>query len=392
MDASIKSLVRHYCPNIGPLREWMKNEKLKEYKSNFMDSDMVLAGEKSESRKQEAVEKYIQTHPKHAGKIQSDLNIYCSKIKDADKKEHMKTLEKDVMFCCFAYGFEPDEYFFYSLEDKTVAERRSYISDLERYRMVYQVNDIIDMDIYLDKYHTYRKFRQYYKRDAVAVDKKSGKKEFLNFVQKHPVFVQKNVALSRGESVALTDIRDVDMDPEEYYDFLAEQGKYIVEEKVEQSDVMNGLNPSSVNTVRCNVFQSESGVHIGPCFIKIGQGNTFVDNGGAGGILVGVNRETGMLSTNGRDEFLNKYSTHPDTHTVFIGYQLPEWNQMLALVKEMSEKTPSVRYISWDMAHTGNGWIVMEGNSSGQMIGPQMVFLRGFKQDIKDAFGGVLSI
>ena len=44
---------------------------------------------------------------------------------------------------------------------------------------------------------------------------------------------------------------------------------------------------------------------------------------------------------------------------------------------------PSVKYIGWDFAHTDDGWVIIEGNGRSQMIGPQTVFKRGIKAEVK---------
>lgn len=184
----------------------------------------------------------------------------------------MEELRTDVLFSCFAYGFAPDEYFAFRLEGRTLEERKSFMSDQERYLMVYQMNDVIDMDVFLDKYRTYEKYAKYYKREAICVERQKDKKAFLEFVERHPVFVQKNVALSKGDSVTLVDIRDVGLNPGEYFDSILLEGKHIAEERVIQSDAMARLNSSSVNTVRCMTFLDKGTVQIGPCFLKVGQG------------------------------------------------------------------------------------------------------------------------
>ena len=98
---------------------------------------------------------------------------------------------------------------------------------------------------------------------------------------------------------------------------------------------------------------------------------------------MGIEVDTGILRTDGFDEYLMRYPAHPESHLTFKGYQLPQWDQMLAICKEMSAKEPNVRYIGWDMAHTPDGWVVVEGNGGGQMIGPQIVWERGIKAEIE---------
>ena len=42
----------------------------------------------------------------------------------------------------------------------------------------------------------------------------------------------------------------------------------------------------------------------------------------------------------------------------------------------------SVNYLSWDLAYTDHGWIVIEINEVGQLIGPQMTFQAGIKREL----------
>lgn len=391
MNKLIKKGLRKYCPAIPGLRKALMKQKIKQIEQYKLESVEQLPDDPDINQKSEFVSEFSKCKKLYAEQIQKKLDDYLSVLK-ADKEGDTLESKTDILFCCFAYGFMPDEYFVYELRNKTGKERKSYISDRDRYLLVYRMNDIIDMDIYLDKFRTYKYFKQYYKRDAVGISKKSDKTKFLDFIKNHPVFVQKNVSLSRGKSVSLVDINKVQCEPEEYFRKLISEGEFILEERVVQSEVMSKLNPSSVNTVRCITFNTPDGIKIGPCFLKVGQGNSFIDNGGAGGILVGIDNKTGVLSTDGYDEFLNQYKIHPDTKTTFQGYQLPEWNSLIALAKEISQITPSVRYIGWDFSHTEEGWLIIEGNASGQMIGPQIVWKKGMKEEICKLLEGVITL
>ena len=62
------------------------------------------------------------------------------------------------------------------------------------------------------------------------------------------------------------------------------------------------------------------------------------------------------------------------------------------MAKEISQKTPSVRYIGWDFSHTEEGWLIIEGNASGQMIGPQIVWKKGMKKEICKLLEGVITL
>lgn len=391
MNKLIKKGLRKYCPAIPGIRKALMEQKIKQIEQCKLESADQLPDDPDIEQKKEFVSEFLKCKKSYAEQVQKKLDAYLDLVK-ADKEGDISESKTDILFCCFAYGFMPDEYFVYELQSKTGKDRKSYISDRDRYLLVYRMNDIIDMDIYLDKFRTYQYFKQYYKRDAVGISKKSDKAKFLDFIVKHPVFVKKNVSLSRGKSVSLVDINEVQFEPEDYFRRLISEGEFILEERVVQSPVMSKLNPSSVNTVRCITFNTPDGIKIGPCFLKVGQGNSFIDNGGAGGILVGIDNKTGVLSTDGYDEFLNQYKVHPDTKTTFQGYQLPEWDSLISLAKEISQRTPSVRYIGWDFSHTEKGWLIIEGNASGQMIGPQIVWKNGMKEEICKLLEGVITL
>ncbi len=108
----------------------------------------------------------------------------------------------------------------------------------------------------------------------------------------------------------------------------------VLEEKIVQDETMSSLHPSSVNTFRIVTYKKPSGeivVHLP--FIKIGQKGSFVDNGGAGGILALIDEKTGVIITDGKDELNNIYKKHPDTKIKLKGFQIPMWNEIKELAK-----------------------------------------------------------
>ena len=83
------------------------------------------------------------------------------------------------------------------------------------------------------------------------------------------------------------------------------------------------------------------------------------------------------------DELGNVYAAHPDSGVVYKGYQIPEWEKMIAICKEAAALFPRMKYCSWDMAHTEKGWVVVEANMAGQMVAQQMTINRGIKADLE---------
>lgn len=91
----------------------------------------------------------------------------------------------------------------------------------------------------------------------------------------------------------------------------------------------------------------------------------------------------GIVSTEGCDEFGYRYDKHPDSGVTFQGFVLPEWEQALSICKAVALKMPDVKYISFDLAYTHKGWMVVEINPSGQYI-HQAGLLKGTRKEISE--------
>lgn len=95
---------------------------------------------------------------------------------------------------------------------------------------------------------------------------------------------------------------------------LIGNGPLILEEHIKQNNKLASLHSNSLNTIRMITYlDNENNVTIHYPFIKIGQKGSFVDNGGAGGIIALIDSNTGKIITLGKDEKNNSYLEHPDT-------------------------------------------------------------------------------
>ena len=76
---------------------------------------------------------------------------------------------------------------------------------------------------------------------------------------------------------------------------------------------------------------------------------------------------------------LNGYAYRdPDTGKKIIGFQLPEWPQLIDTAKELARMLPEHPFIGWDFAHTDEGWVLIEGNRKSQFVGPQISEDKGY--------------
>lgn len=355
---------------------------IKKHTASFLTNHEVELCERNPELKKETVDRFFRTWPNRfsndramAEKLVVSMNELGPKDKEAVKTE--------LLFARIGYGFHPEECVCYELIGKPASVRDTFISSKDCVTAIFRMNDYSEMQVFNNKGKTYQRFGSYYQRDAVYLANDLDYRKFLEFIKKHPVFVKKAVYEAMGRSVELLDVAACGHTEKQLFDSLISHGPHILEEQVFQSEYTKKLNSSSVNTIRCITFNTKHGLIAPYFFMKVGRAGSFVDNGGAGGILVGIDGQTGRLDTDGFDEYNRRYVSHPDSGVTLKGYQLPAWGQMKNICFEMSAQIPKVRYIGWDMAHTDKGWVVIEGNGMSQMIGPQTVYKRGCKAEVE---------
>lgn len=157
----------------------------------------------------------------------------------------------------------------------------------------------------------------------------------------------------------------------------------VLDELVVQSPVMASLNPSSVNTVRlyslvigeeCTFFAS---------FLRMGRNGAIVDNLGSGGLLAGIDLNTGTVFTPGADDTGRCFDTHPDTGVSIRSFQIPRWQELLRFTEEAAMHYP-MKYVGWDIAVCENGFQIIEANPDPMIHGIQTKFNGGRKKQYEE--------
>lgn len=342
----------------------------------FLKSKDVDKAEKDSYSKKQMLEKQAKKWPQKNMEL---LLIIDRIVRENPKFMHFRD---DMLFCFYAYGFTPQEYACYQFEKKSLEERKTFASDRLSVVYGYRFNDPDYFHVFMNKSETYEKLKDYYQRDGVAVFSKNDYKKFIDFVNKHSIFVKKDNDESCGRGIELVDINQLKISVKDLFDEYVSSGVKFLEEVVTQGIEMSTLNPSSVNTIRCFTLRMKDETIVPYCFLKVGRNGNFVDNGGAGGILVGIDVTTGKLNSNGVDEDGLWYKCHPDTGVEFNGYQLPEWEKMISICIQAAQVVPQIRLTGWDTAYTNNGWIIIEGNCLSELIGPQSTQARGIKKEL----------
>lgn len=373
-------MIRKYMPDNQFVHNVLASKKIHDFKKLLIPEEDVVKAETDPATIPGIVQKYEKERLQQITKLTKSFDQYLEKAGMQFSPEEYKEHRIQMLFNCLAYGFAPDEYIYYKLKERSLEEKKRYITDLDRKMMQYIMSDFKDLQYVFDKAATYEKFGKYFKREEISVAAKSDFEKFKAFALKHEYLVIKQVAASCGQGVH---IEKSDQDHlEQQFESILARGKCSIEERIVQADVLSRFNESSVNTLRVITFNTKHGIKIGPCFFRTGRAGAMVDNAGAGGVFCGVNRETGVLDSDGCDEYLNRYEKHPSSGIVYQGFQLPEWEECIALVKEMCALIPKIGYIGWDLAYTEQGWIMVEANGGSQFVS-QICYDKGCKAEIE---------
>lgn len=286
----------------------------------------------------------------------------------------------DMAWWRVAYGFSPAEYRCYGFAGKSREERLAYLSDRESVRLSYLLNDLDAMAVFSDKWETYRRFGNYFGREVLRVTERSDPAGLSGFLRRHPAVMAKPLRGSCGKGIRWIGMDETAAAPE-LLRALTENGPVVLEETISQSAALAAFHPASVNTVRAVTLDGEL---LDWSFLKTGVGGAVTDNGATGGVMAGIDQNSGRVVTPGIDETGAVYARHPDTGVPFVGTTLPEWESLTRLCETLAAAEPRVRLIGWDLAHTDGGWVLVEGNAQPEMIGPQAVSGKGLRAAVME--------
>ena len=182
---------------------------------------------------------------------------------------------------------------------------------------------------------------------------------------------------SSGQNVMMLDMKDgkdvkTGLTAEEL--FRKYKQNYIVQERIEQSDVLNRLYPKALNTFRVVTYICEGKVYCAPVALRIGRGGAEVDNIHAGGITIGIDSNC-CLRKYAFTEMGDRFEKHPDTGVTFEGYEIKKLRDIKELATRLHGRIPMIKMISWDWTIDSNETpVLIETNLSGQSVWfPQMV-------------------
>lgn len=323
------------------------------------------------------------------------LDNYIRKFKGdevfADKR-YIRSLRRDMKRSLMKFGSYYDEYFLFGFEGRDDEYRSSFITEGIRMSYYPRMNSPKNTEMLENKYSTYKKFMPMFKREMFRIRAHSpiapeNIEAFKDFTSRNPSYAVKPTYASMGHGFRIENISDYES-PEEAFEKYHEEG-VVLEELIKQDARMAVFHPESVNTLRIPTAVvrdalGEEQVCLYNPTLRVGQHGSVIDNTSAGGISVIIDKDTGILCTDGADKLGRHYAVHPDTGVRFKGHQIPDWDEAVAIVKQAALSVPGNHYCGWDLAlFEGRGWCLVEANCNAQMSGMQFVPQIGRKAELE---------
>lgn len=287
----------------------------------------------------------------------------------------------DMIYCLHRYGISFQDYIAFDFPRKSSLARNEYISDKLRYYYCDILNKENIEALMTDKYKCYQTYKQYYKREVLGCYSINELNNFLSFYNRHKAFIYKPLGSHSGRGIEIIQA-DKQWIPEEFYHQKIQDGPFVIEELIQQGCEMAQPHPNSINTLRVVTFCNGDKVDLLLVLLRVGVGNSVVDNGGAGGIMANVNIELGIVDSKGMTFDGTTYTIHPDTKVPIVGYQIPQWLEAKELITQLAQHVEGTTFISWDIAYSKSGWCLVEANDCGAFTGEQMTLKRGLKRNL----------
>lgn len=145
---------------------------------------------------------------------------------------------------------------------------------------------------------------------------------------------------------------------------VSKRESYLFQEKINQVDELQLINPSSINTLRVVMcYEHLDSCPLKVCILRMGRLGSFVDNSAQGGISVGINVDSGEFYPIAYGEHIEGgFEVHPDSKFVFQNSKINNWNTLKKSIIDCGDKLESFKDFAFDVVITNEGIVILEMN------------------------------
>lgn len=261
----------------------------------------------------------------------------------------------DILFCKIKYKANLNDYKMFSMYLLNNKERKTILTSGKNLILINKLNDYSKLHIFENKNEFNEVFGDYLKRKWMFINRKNYN-EFECFIKNMDYIIAKPNDNTEGKRIEKIKVGDYSI--KELYNYLKDKDLLLVEEVIKQHNYLNKLYSKSINRVTVVTILYNDITYIISINLNLGN-NSIVDSLKRGGMTNKIDIETGTSLHPFCDRGLNNYYFHPVTKEKINNIKLPYINEIKSLVKDLSKIIKTVRYVSWDIAITNDGPILI---------------------------------
>lgn len=335
--------------------------------------------------------------------LMKKIIYYIKRIFGMDYKQMWQTLNKihkrskksrfilffDMIICSIKYQAGYTDYFLFYFEDLNNKQRSTYVTRGVNNTYIRTLNDREYYKYFRNKVLFNDTFKEYLGRDYLDLSK-SSKKDFKEFISKHPTIIVKTIDGTGGFGVEKIETNK-NTNANKLYDELIQKEQFLVEECIKQHKDMSKLAQKSVNTLRIVTITKNNKTHVMLKVIRFGNGINAVDNFHSGGMYT-IFDDNGIITKPAVDREGIVHTIHPVTKTKIEGFKIPYYKEAIELAIKASKVIPQLGYVGFDIAISENGPVIVEGNElPGYDLYQSKVHLNENKEGLKPLFDKVIN-
>lgn len=277
----------------------------------------------------------------------------------------------DMAGCFIKRGVWPDQYRHMGFAKLNSGQRSGHLTNRVEKKIEKRLCDQKHYGpVFRNKYCFYRLYREFFDRPCFR-SKTVSADELDELFGCGERFIYKPMEGKGGGGVKLFSREKLLKDgPEAAVKHLHHLPEGVVERLIPQHEALAALYPKAVNPIRVVTVYHKGRVHRIYGTLTLGLDKRFA-NASSGAIFALIDVDTGEVTTNAVDYEHNRYETHPVTGRAIKGFVVPMWNKVIELLDRAAAVMPEMGVISWDIAVTPDGPVLIEGNNKGGYYGYQ---------------------
>jgi len=290
-----------------------------------------------------------------------DIGAVIERAKEV-RHEHGKpvpTIIADMLWQAARKDVAFQDYVDFDFAILTPEERATFMTHPVSAQLAQRFSQPEGRRIFEDKIAFNERFAEFLNRAWMVVTKDNAD-EVRAFVEERGTVIAKVPVSHMGLGVRRYHAKDVS-DWTDFHRKLIDSGEVLLEEVIAQHADLSAVCPGTVNTTRITAFYDGSDVHVLAVAQKFGRGEVS-DQMSYGGFYTMLDPDSGHAMSAGYDSHSNVHETHPDTGFRIADFQLPDFDQAVALIDRAARVVPEVQYAGWDVVSTENGPVLVEGN------------------------------